>query len=283
MVIAGISGDDEVHLAYEDSEDKNKTICGSTLPSSITRISKRSAESVKNRSMCLSCFSAFINKPHLPFHATIRMLDIITETQRQKLGYKEKLPAEDRVSFPFIPNGNNSIIRDFIDAKEIISKDSRWSGFRKHNTLFLDAGCGCGNIMLIAAGTTICERIDGIEINKKAVRNANTLLLANPYEKEASPIERRDSEYCRKIFNVMVGDILKFNHYNVYDIIYYYCPFINGKFEEKFETKVEDEMKVGAVIFAYSKRNNRISSDNRFEKIKIRSESHVPIFMKIKE
>ena len=118
---------------------------------------------------------------------------------------------------------------------------------------FVDAGCGIGDKMLIAS--FLGMNAYGIEINKE-------------YHK-----------IVRNMFGeskVILGDI-RTQSYKDYDIIYYYSPIkhVHGR---KFERKVEDDMKIGAILIPCNKHShNEIRKDLRFKAINYTSSIYVKI------
>jgi len=137
---------------------------------------------------------------------------------------------------------------------------------------FLDAGCGIGNILLIAKSLQL--NVYGLEIHKPYIY----------YLKKESCV------YDSSRKNIIETDILKYRGYGKYDIIYFYCPFQDARKEKRFELNVAKQMKVGAYLLPimpggtyYSPHLEDIFYTN-FEKIILKSGVHkLEIYKKIKE
>jgi len=155
-------------------------------------------------------------------------------------------------SYPFIPNSTDRIFHEFILLKEFLKKEKRWSGHDTVPTKFVDAGCGIGNIMLLAKSTELCHRVDGIEYFPKTADAAKRWLGTN-----------RNDNY----FNIIVADIMKYRKYREYDIVYFYCPFADHRLQVLFEERLENQMKVGAVLIPHLKKGQAIRDDDRFERL----------------
>jgi hypothetical protein len=113
---------------------------------------------------------------------------------------------------------------------------------------FVDAGCGVGNIMLIANYAGLSPH--GIEYDANLVKMARKFLGGRP-----------------KITN---GDILKHGkRWKKYDIVYFYCPMCDAKMEQRFEESMENQIKVGTFIVAHLKKSNRYYHDKRFARVEI--------------
>ena len=62
-------------------------------------------------------------------------------------------------------------------------------------------------------------------------------------------------------------NIMTYKEYGKYDVVYYYCPFCNKEKQTKFEERVEDQMKIGALLIANCKMSKKILKDKRFCKV----------------
>jgi SAM-dependent methyltransferase len=188
---------------------------------------------------------------------------------RSNVSIKEEKEARKKGSWVFIPNSFTRIMDNFIELSDFLKKNKKWSGNESDydHRKFLDAGCGVGNIMVLANEILQCKYIHGLEIDKENVDEAKNLL-------------KRFAGGKREYIEVFKKDILKFQNYGDYDIIYYYCPLCNFEMEKEFEEMVEDQMKVGAVLAPYYKNSQRIEKDKRF---KIIINGYEPIYMKVKK
>lgn len=189
-------------------------------------------------------------------------------------------------SFPFIPSNTSLVFEDFMMLSNVLFCDK--SDLTSSNELqareawdcrnncndgikFLDAGCGIGNIMLIAKVIELGTSFHGIEYFDDTYQKAlNWLGISGRGKSE---------EY--KIFK---KDILDFTKYHDYDIIYYYRPFEDTSSQIKFEMLVENSMKIGGILIPRSKRGIvQITEDKRFRSIFDRSECIEPMYIKVSE
>jgi len=141
---------------------------------------------------------------------------------------------------------------------------------------FLDAGCGIGNILTLAQGFHMAGEYHGIEYFKHTAERA-TLFLGLDKIKNHKNRERHDK------FKLIQDNILTFNNYGDYDIIYYYCPLEDKRLQARFEERVEDQMKVGSILIPILKQSRVVLKDYRFQELDISRTSANPIYMKIKE
>jgi SAM-dependent methyltransferase len=190
----------------------------------------------------------------------------------QRPGYHKEMTegVSDRCSYPFIPMQHTRLIETLVSLRERLRDMKSWSGNRKRSgkKLFLDAGCGPGNVMVTARAAGLCDAYHGIEFFDETFKKAQAWLGIN---------ERGNNTY--KLFQ---EDILKFNHYGKYDIIYFYCPFSDHRLQRRFEERLEDEMKVGAILIGFLKQSRAIRKDYRFKRIQgINAAENV--FIKVKK
>lgn len=186
---------------------------------------------------------------------------------------------EERGSFNFIPIELYRIIADFILLREALEQDRRWSGYCKKNTKFLDAGCGIGNVLLMATVTNICYEAHGLELFPKTFTKAKRWLGNSCI---TDPHRRTDSGFNMPRIVLLKRDILTFRDYKNYDVIYYYRPFKDGTKENKFESKVENDMSVGSVLIPKLK-YTELDHDKRFKVVRHPNcRMSEPAFIKIK-
>jgi hypothetical protein len=194
-------------------------------------------------------------------------------------------------SFSFIPKGTRSNATTFIELREWLVNKSQWSGYARTAGVshFLDAGCGIGNVILTAKAAGLCRCWHGIEHLDSVYEQAVNLLRLND-RCETLACSGRDRIYVQprnretKVFQalkVFKGDIGTFTGYKNYDVIYYYRPFCCFDREAEFERRVEDQMKVGAILLAFYKQDYSTKRDSRFEKIPL--ESCPTAFIKVKD
>lgn len=171
----------------------------------------------------------------------------ISEKIKKKYGRK----YEKNGKFPFIP------LDDAGDLPEIFKKVKKIVGKPGSMTKFLDAGSGPGFICYLA--TSVGYDSTGIEINRDVINLFKTMF----------PVSNRYHLRIKK------ANILTFKEYSKYDVIYYYSPLSKDEPEIKFEEKVEDDMKVGAILIFYRKMSMKLFKDKRFRKIEIKRD-HYP-------
>lgn len=137
--------------------------------------------------------------------------------------------------------------------------------FRGHTkNKFLDAGCGVGHVPFIAHCTELAAECHGIDIEKKYIDYGRQIFSAG----------------TKGTFKLWKSDIMDFDKYSEYDVLYYFCPFTHPYLEKVFEERLEDEMKVGAFLIALNKCSG--AKDPRFQIVKNTSTSY-PILKKIKD
>jgi SAM-dependent methyltransferase len=183
------------------------------------------------------------------------MIHDLINAHRPSFSDEHKPEVRDACSYPFIPQTHTRLIHTFYALRERLRHVKGWTGNRKdfRNRKFLDAGCGTGNVLVTARACGLAAQFHGIEYFDETFKRAQEWL----------GVARRNSN----AYKVFKDDILTFNKYREYDIIYYYCPFSDGDMQRRFEEYLEDEMKVGAVLIAFLKQSPSICEDNRFERI----------------
>lgn len=154
--------------------------------------------------------------------------------------------------FPFIPHSLPSVL-GLLKKAEKISREAQGDSY---SGLFLDAGCGIGNIIRLAQG--MGYTVHGVEYCQKNVKIARRVVAARV--ETGHKFSNRTKVFC--------GDLFNFKHYNKYDVVYYFCPISKHDLEVEFEHLVENEMKVGAVLAACSKSDGKIRDDKRFKYVK---------------
>ncbi len=152
----------------------------------------------------------------------------------------------------FVPSDNVRAVisclrftREYVQAKIRKKENNNF-----HRSLkFLDCGCGIGNIILLAS----------------AVGGYNSTGLE--YEAEVCEVARiLVSEYSG-YSKIIQQDIVTFEHYADYDVIYYFQPIIRHEKMERFVRRVRDDAKVGAVIITYGGGSGSLYKDGRFKAI----------------
>jgi SAM-dependent methyltransferase len=145
-----------------------------------------------------------------------RYTDIIWK-QNHKAGY-----------FGFVPG--NEIIEFTRAFKAVFDYLTKKTG--KDSLSFLDAGCGVGNMLLIAYSVGF-DSLNGIELDEKTARMARKLL------------KRAVKDYTYKIVK---ADLTKHDKYKDYDVIYYFRPMHSKEAMIEFLNLLRKNMKVGAIV-----------------------------------
>lgn len=130
--------------------------------------------------------------------------------------------------YRFIPKGVGDSMRILTHSYSHIMSGDRGFAYRK--PMFLDCGCGVGNIALLAH--FIGFDAYGIEYDKATLKRGKKLF-------------EQFGIHPAKLFQ---GDILEYEGYHKYDLLYGFCPMIDPTKEHDFELKVMLEMKKGALI-----------------------------------
>jgi SAM-dependent methyltransferase len=125
----------------------------------------------------------------------------------------------------------------FCEALNIIEKKEG----NLNNKKFLDVGCGLGSLCEIARIKGLV--VEGIEINPVLIKIAKQIFPDI------------------KIYEM---NIIDFNRYHEYDIIYYWLPFRDEKLKWEFREKIENEMRIGAYLVIFEEESQEIGKDDRF-------------------
>jgi len=136
------------------------------------------------------------------------------------------------------------------------------------NLKFLDAGCGKG--LIVAMARAFGFDSFGLEIRVKYIKEALKVLYGGNAFIQVG---------WQSFPEIRKQNILKYESYGRYDVIFYYSPFDNNNKEEEFEERIEEQMKVGAYLIANRKQSGKIYKDSRFIKV---MPGH-PIFKKVKK
>ena len=164
-------------------------------------------------------------------------------------------------SYTFIPRESDNIIYILQFLKEHIEKNKCLPS----STKFLDAGCGIGNILMIAYAMGF-HNCAGLEFDDETVKIAKLLT-------------RRQN---RNWASIMKRDIITFKTYKDYDVIYFYRPLSDHNKQIKFEQHLYNTMKVGAIVIPLYRGYIKLNSDKRFKPIN-KSRHMADIFVKVKE
>lgn len=148
--------------------------------------------------------------------------------------------TDDGNSYTYVP----LYLRTFIKALHHIKKNYyRRKGEDADKPSFIDAGCGLGVKLIIADGMGF--NVTGLEIDRKVIKRAEEI-------------------FYPKRLNIKCQNILD-HDYSEYDVIYFYCPFHNGKKQVEFEQRIHSQMKPGAYLMGF--RAKDAPSDDDFDQL----------------
>ena len=125
-----------------------------------------------------------------------------------------------------------------------------------HSLKFIDIGCGIGNILLLAELMEF--EVFGIE------KDTGSLAIARELVGEAS---------------VRQEDIWNYTKLDEFDVVYYFRPFCEKTQQLKFEQRIEDHLKPGAILIANRKMSSGIDDDHRYQRLSPRW----PVWYRIQE
>ena len=185
---------------------------------------------------------------HKSFETDIFMgiFDILANVGR---GYLELNGAKERMEsvkgFQFIPINSNSVIWQIYNAMEIMERtkvyeveEKKRARMRYGHELpmrFLDAGCGIGNVLMIAR--KIASWI-GI----------NALVTGVEYDSRTADIAEIISGFSYDKFKVVRGNVFDFPDYDKLEIVYFYHPLRDQMEQIKFELMVFSSVKLGTIV-----------------------------------
>lgn len=169
-------------------------------------------------------------------------------------------------NYPYVPNSCRDIAATLDSIFRIITKKKNITDLHDQPRLrFLDAGCGIGNIVTLAY--TVGFVAHGIELNSEYLKLAKKLTV---------------NLYHRPYFEC--ADIITFDRYHKYDLIYYYVPIQDRVLQTAFEVHLIRNMKVGAYMFPTgSNRAVQVARREHYFKEYETDTHNRSIFEKIKE
>jgi len=180
------------------------------------------------------------------------MLDTMVRRLRDKVNQSTGHMSLSPDYYQFIPmHSRDAIKRLSIVMEKLTTKQP----------LFLDVGCGIGNIMLYAE--SLGMEPNGIEYDYRILNQA---LYPSIYTERIYMVGYGKYTYP-KTHTIYHCDAFKFKGYREYDVIYMYCPVGNVRREQKLEEKIENEMKEEAYYICMGKQSRKIMRDDRFERI----------------
>jgi len=147
--------------------------------------------------------------------------------------------AHEKGWYPFIPKKSDGLLQTFYHLYKLIKKEHPEMGkWESPPTFFLDAGCGIGNIIILAISCGFCAH--GIEGEKSNIAIAKRLLRCGG-----------SGPFVPGVINVADvyhEDLLTSTRYDEYDVLYFYSPLQSRGLELAFEARLLDKMKVGAYV-----------------------------------
>jgi len=166
----------------------------------------------------------------------------------------------DDNAYQFIPAPADEVLETLLNVEKFLYDE----GIPQPPN-FLDAGCGIGNVLLIALAAGY-EPVSGVDLNPAAIETAKTLLSATA---------------IGQYFKLDIGNILSYDKYNSFDVIYYYHPLGNRRLQIEFERKVEKECKKGGIIVAALKEDLAITKRHDFTHLpKLEASGLLKVFRK---
>lgn len=240
---------------------------------------KLSRINTKNNTRIFTADSDEINKVveklnSRPYHMLFRNITDYFGRKDSKLRdkyYREQRKAKNddirtEKKYPgwhFIPLETYRVIQQLKFAKEYAAR-TRTDNEVKNNR-FLDAGCGPGNIIMLAKdmGMSYYGSHHGIELDKEAADLGR--ILTGSFRSAKESIRGIYNGAFTHIFN---GDIVTFKYYKRYGIIYYYCPIKLHPLQVLFEERLEDSVLKNTILIPNLKQSGIISNDDRFLTVK---------------
>ncbi len=174
----------------------------------------------------------------------------------QRLRYGRDAPKGKPSCYGYIPNRPYEVMMCLKVAYKLLHDDPSHDVRSYKRYKFLDAGCGVGNIMLMAK--RLGFESYGIDNDDKTIALARKLLRCGREK-------------------IIQADLTKYRSFGKYDVIYYFTPMFDTKPMHKFVIRLAGQMKVGAIVIPFGR--NYFSSDDRFKKC---SFTDVHVYRKIK-
>jgi hypothetical protein len=161
----------------------------------------------------------------------IRLYSATVSVEQQKFYGDENYykSRRDMGHFEFIPRDVSTLIEMFDHLKK------HYMYKRSSEIKFLDCGCGVGNVVLLARMAGFDAY--GVEYDEKTLNAGRTFLKGFGEDGE------------KRLFQ---GDLLTFDKFGDYDILYGYCPLSAGALEREFEQRLAKQMKIGAMVTGLS-------------------------------
>lgn len=152
-------------------------------------------------------------------------------------GHKREYSQERKGCYPFISSTPRSVVAQIGCALEyLIERDgvNTYDSYGRYK--FVDAGCGIGNIVMIAKQFHHIGIADGIESDPKLVRLARRIINADGYRPKPT---------------IYQSDIRSIEFYDDYDIVYYYCPMCDYDIQREFERHIFKQLRNGKIVITH--------------------------------
>jgi SAM-dependent methyltransferase len=145
--------------------------------------------------------------------------------ENKKCGEVHNKLIRSNHNYPYVPNSCTHIAGHLSTASHFIKEKKQ----HLRPLSFLDAGCGIGNIVALASAVGF--KSHGIELNREYLKIARKLTACIQY---------------KPYFEC--ANIITFDRYHMYDLIYYYVPIQDHILQAAFETHLIRKMSVGAFM-----------------------------------
>jgi SAM-dependent methyltransferase len=170
---------------------------------------------------------------------------------KYKKGNRASAIHKKNLSYSFIPYDSQTLVPLLLKTRSVLNLTEKPNIFTSYR--FLDAGCGAGNVMLLAS--KIGFDVYGLEIDPTIIAFTEKLKILPG---------------CIKRQN-----ILTYKRYGEYDVIYFFRPIANKTKQAKFEKLLKEQMKIGAVLIPVFEADRGIIRDKRFKRIHVDQRSHI--------
>lgn len=275
-----IKGDDQIHIISNYEAEKGRAdcmLCGTAtweFFSGDLKSRDKAIIKVDAPPTCPSCAriclhdlnknNEIVSASRVIFNAYSAVFGT-TASKKGKCNELHKDIFKSSHNFPYIPNNCEDITISINKAFSHITKKRNVEA-QYGERRFLDAGCGIGNIVTLASAIGFTAH--GIELNRGYLKIARRLTMC-----------MRHKPYFK------CADIITFDRYHTYDLIYYYVPIQDRVLQTAFEIHLVRAMKVGAFMLPTGSKRvvEEATSEGYFEKHNFDNSSSRPIFEKIKE
>lgn len=160
--------------------------------------------------------------------------------------------SKKKGGYHFIPRRPDYIVNVLHTAKRIWkANEGKWQARRPK---LLDCGAGIGNVMLMA--NELGFDAYGIEFDKQTVSRGRQYLKLFGWRSSYNH-KQQEGSYVENLFQ---GDLLTFDKFGEFDVLYAYLPLENPDLERRFEIRAVKQAKPNTVIVGlpfYHRRRER--------------------------